>query len=81
MASRQRVGQQAALRLAALFGQPCRGRNVSPPRLRVVHVNRADLDDFPDNRMTNTKYTPWTFLPLNIYAQVPPVGAAGRRRP
>lgn len=75
MASRQRVGQQLALRLAALFGLPYRGRAISPPRLRVVHVNRADLDEFPDNRMTNTKYTPWTFLPLNLYAQVPPLGS------
>lgn len=35
---------------------------------RVLRLNQPNLA-FADNRVCNSKYTPWTFLPLNIREQ------------
>lgn len=40
-----------------------RSRNAAMSSLRVVHVNRPDLTpQYPSNRISNTKYSPYSFV-------------------
>eukprot|EP00002_Diphylleia_rotans_P025424 TRINITY_DN5023_c0_g1_i2.p1 TRINITY_DN5023_c0_g1~~TRINITY_DN5023_c0_g1_i2.p1 ORF type:complete len:1147 (-),score=229.78 TRINITY_DN5023_c0_g1_i2:131-3571(-) len=40
------------------------------PTHRNVHINQSLLNQsYPKNRVSNTKYTPFTFLPKNLYEQ------------
>ena len=44
----------------------------SPSLTRIVHSHNSAWNAaqrFPSNRISNTKYTPLTFLPLNLYQQ------------